>query len=396
MNAPPALLHARILHLFANYKWTGPADPAIRTAADLRALGRDVVFAQAGFVHRGGEHRMAEELWRRRLPVVTGLELRKHFRARSLLADVARLRRILQRDRVDLVHCHLPADHLLAALACRRLPRPPQIVRTLYDPDLPPRGLRTRYAFARTAGVVAPTRAVAEGVQQRYRLPAGGVLLQEPATDPRPLDGPDLRARWGLGPGHRLIGITARIQPHRRFDLLWQTAAHVCRALPQARFVLLGRGNERDTRELVTAPVAALGLAGNVVLPGYLREPDYSAALRSLDAFLFLVPGSDGTCRAVREALACGLPVVATRRGMLPDLLRPVRPGEDFGELCDEAAPALGEALLALLRDEPLRAARRRAALRRARLDMDPVAAARAHAAFYDRLLAGRLPGGER
>ena len=39
----------RVLHLFANYKWTGPADPAIRTAARLRALGHDVVFAQGWY-----------------------------------------------------------------------------------------------------------------------------------------------------------------------------------------------------------------------------------------------------------------------------------------------------------------------------------------------------------
>ncbi|HLQ38597.1 MAG TPA: glycosyltransferase, partial [Planctomycetota bacterium] len=115
----------RVLHLFANYKWTGPADPAIRMAARLRALGTDVRFAQAAFVHRGGEHRMAEELWRWRLPVVTGLELRKHVHLRSLLRDMRALRAILRRDRFDLVHCHLDADHLLAALAVWALARPP-------------------------------------------------------------------------------------------------------------------------------------------------------------------------------------------------------------------------------------------------------------------------------
>ena len=40
----------RVLHLFANYKWTGPADPAIRAAARLRGLGLDVSFTQAEFV----------------------------------------------------------------------------------------------------------------------------------------------------------------------------------------------------------------------------------------------------------------------------------------------------------------------------------------------------------
>jgi hypothetical protein len=92
------LADARILHLFANHKWTGPADPAIRAAAQLRALGLDVVFAEAGFVHRGGDHRVGEELWNRRLPVLAGLELRKHFHIASLLRDTAALRRLLLRD----------------------------------------------------------------------------------------------------------------------------------------------------------------------------------------------------------------------------------------------------------------------------------------------------------
>ncbi|MFY9344294.1 MAG: glycosyltransferase, partial [Planctomycetota bacterium] len=133
---------ARILHLFANYKWTGPADPAIRAAARLRALGLDVVFAQGSFVHPGGEHRVAEELWRAGLPVVTGLELKKHFHLGSLLRDVRALRAMIVRERFTVLHCHQPADHLLAALACRRLARAPYIVRSLYDPEPPPGGLR--------------------------------------------------------------------------------------------------------------------------------------------------------------------------------------------------------------------------------------------------------------
>jgi glycosyltransferase involved in cell wall biosynthesis len=388
MNGLPGVLDgARVLHLFANYKWTGPADPAIRTAARLRALGVDVAFAQAGFVHRGGEHRVAEELWRWRLPVVTGLELRKHFHIASLRRDVQALRALLLRDRYGVLHCHQTADHLIAALACRRVAKPPLIVRSLYDPEPPPRGLRTRFCFLRTHGVVAPTRRAAAGVVERFGLAADAVLFQEPVVEPRAQQGADLRAAWGLAPAHRVVGITARIQPHRRFELLWQVARAVVDELPAARFVLLGRGNEQDMQALVTGPVRALRLQDHVVLPGYLREPDYSAALRSLDLFLFLVPGSDGTCRAVREAMAQGLPVVATRRGILPELLAPVRAGEVPGEAVAEDGALLARALLAYLRDEPRRRAAGDAARRRAELDMDPQAAARALAAFYTRLL---------
>jgi glycosyltransferase involved in cell wall biosynthesis len=380
----------RVLHLFANYKWTGPADPAIRAAARLRQRGLDVLFAQGSFVHRGGEHRVAEELWRWRLPVLTGLELRKHFHVPSLLRDVRALRRIVVRDRIDVLHCHQPADHLIAALACRRLAAPPVVVRTLYEPEPPPRGWRERYAFRRTGGVLAPTDRAAAGVVEHFALPTARVLVQAPVTEPRDLDGPDARARFGLADEHVAIGITARVQPHRRFDLLWSTARRVVDACPNARFVLLGRGNEEDSKALVHDPVARLGLGAHVVLPGYQKGSAYDEALRALDVFLFLVPGSDGTCRAVADAMAFGLPVVSTDRGILPDLLRSPRAGEVPGFPCRENDVALAQALVSLVRDPERRAAHGRAALQRARLDMAPdVAAERTHA-LYDALLRER------
>lgn len=376
-----------VLHLFANYKWTGPADPAIRTAARLQERGLPVAFAQAGWTHPGGEHRIAMELQRRGLPVVTGLELRKHFHLRSLCRDAAELRRILARDRWTVLHSHQTNDHLMAAMALRGMAAAarPLLVRTVYEPE-GLRGLRSALSLRHTDGVVVPTRAAARALTGRFAFPPGRVLLQEPVTEPRELAGPDLRARWGLGPEHLAVGITARIQPHRRFDLLWRAARRVVDAVPRARFVLLGRGNAADTERLVREPIRRLGLLDHVVLPGYLREPDYSAALRSLQVFLFLVPGSDGTCRAVREAMAAGLPVVATRRGILPELVRARPGGEVPGALCDETEADLGGALIGLLRDEARRRTAGAAALERARTDMDPVRAAAELAAFYHEL----------
>jgi L-malate glycosyltransferase len=383
----------RILHLFANYKWTGPADPAIRTAARLRQQGFDVVFAQAGFVHPGGEHRMAEELWHWRVPVLAGLGLPKHLRVGPLLRDVRQLRALLQRDGFDLLHTHLPGDHLLAALAAHRVRPRPVLVRSFYDPE-PPRGLRNRAALRATDGMIAPTRKVAEALAGRG-IAAGRILFQEPVTEPRTLEGPTLRAEWAVPAGAFVVGITARIQPHRRFDLLWDVARRTVDANAEARFVLLGRGNAEDTEALVRAPLRRLGLVDHVVLPGYLREPGYSAALRSLDAFLFLVPGSDGTCRAVREAMAFGLPVVATGRGMLPELLQPRADGVPPGCTCPESSVDLAAALVQLMHDRALRRRMGGAALQRARLDMDPVAAARELSMFYQRLLSERAVGGE-
>jgi glycosyltransferase involved in cell wall biosynthesis len=72
--------------------------------------------------------------------------------------------------------------------------------------------------------------------------------------------------------------------------------------------------------------------------------------LRRFDLLLFLVPGSDGTCRAAREALACGVPVIASRRGLLPDLIP-----EQCGLLLhNEAVETMTRAILTLA-DAPLR-----------------------------------------
>ena len=384
MNAP------RVLHLFANYKWTGPADPAIRSAARLRELGVDVSFAEPGFVHPGGEHRVREELQRWRLPVVTGLELRKHFHVPSLLRDVRELRFLVEEEGFNVLHCHQGADHLIAALAVRRLAHKPVLVRTVYDPEAPKRGWRERAAFKRTQAVFAPTVRAQEGVRRRFAAPEDRVLLQEPVTEPRRRDGEDARARLGLATDDLVVGITARVQPHRRFELLWQVVAEVARQVPNVRFVLLGRGNEHDVRTLVTEPVARAGIGAHVVLPGYQKGAAYEEALRALDAFLFLVPGSDGTCRAVCDAMAFAVPVVSTRRGMLPELLAERRRGEVPGYAVEETPATLGSALVRLLQDDGLRAAVGAAALRRTQLDMDPHAAAQRTAALYAELLEER------
>jgi len=108
------------------------------------------------------------------------------------------------------------------------------------------------------------------------------------------------------------------------------------------------------------------GLDGTVILPGYLTGDEYAGTLAALDVAVFLVPGSDGTCRAVREALAMGLPVIAARRGMLPEL---VRDGET-GLIIDDTPENLAQALVRLARD------------RETRLRMSELARADAHRRF--------------
>src|SRR5262249_55202295 len=111
-----------------------------------------------------------------------------------------------------------------------------------------------------------------------------------------------VRESLGLAPDHRVIGIVARAQRHRRFKLLLDARARPARGDPARRLVVIGRGTHIE--ETAVRPAAQLGIADRVVFAGY-RTDDYADVLRCCDVFTFLVPGSDGGCRALLEAAAC-------------------------------------------------------------------------------------------
>ena len=134
---------------------------------------------------------------------------------------------------------------------------------------------------------------------------------------------------------------------------------------------------------LAEEPARRMGLGDRVVFAGYRRE-DYAAVLRCIDVFTFLVPGSDGTCRALLEAAACGIPAVTTRRGALPEI---VVDGET-GILCDETPPSLAAGWRALLADDVLRRRMGHAAHERALRAFTPERLAETALALYREALA--------
>jgi glycosyltransferase involved in cell wall biosynthesis len=103
--------------------------------------------------------------------------------------------------------------------------------------------------------------------------------------------------------------------------------------------------------EVAVKPAARKELAGKVIFTGYRRGVEFVDTLRCMNAKVFLVPGSDGSCRAVREVLAVGVPVVATKRGMLPEI---VIDGET-GFIVEETPEGFADALIGIAKDEVLR-----------------------------------------
>jgi glycosyltransferase involved in cell wall biosynthesis len=222
---------------------------------------------------------------------------------------------------------------------------------------------RWLYNPARLDGLVLLSEGIAEHAQRdlgldrrRLRVAPGGVDTERFA--PRTASHA-LREELGIKPGDRVIGVVARLQPRRRFDLLLEAFQRAVQETPELRLLVVGRGTRAS--QVMDEPIRRLGLGDAVVRAGYRRD-DYVDTLALMDALCFLVPGSDGSCRAVLEAMAMGVPTIATRRGLLPEI---VADGET-GCLVDETPESLAAAFVDAGRQASDWRARGEAARRRA------------------------------
>ena len=341
-----------LLHIFSNWKWTGPAEHALNAAVHFMQKGHRVVFACA-VPPQPVEDSILKRAEQAGLEIQKGLYLNKHFTIRRNARDMYRLRSYVQSNSFQLIHTHLPNDHLLTAgarlLGACRVP----IIRTVYDgPELRPT-LRNRLLMKYcTDSLITVSEAARQAISNVFRIPACRIWNICPGVDCDKfnpgIDGSGVRKQYGISADDPVVGIVARVQKHRRFEVLIRALSQVIEQIPRLKVLLIGRGTHME--EIAVKPVHELGLENNIIMTGYHLE-DYPEMLAALDVKIFLVPGSDGSCRAVRETMAMGKPVIAAKRGMLPEL---VQDGVS-GFVVEDTPENLARALISLVNDLPLR-----------------------------------------
>ncbi len=228
----------------------------------------------------------------------------------------------------DLLHVHFSHDQIVGGMGARRSGRA-RIVRTNHKAVPTPVNLATKYLMRRyTDGYLTCSQAaldadVAAFGLRGWKLDPAMRLERFPATD-TPHEG-------------FVVGVVARMQRHRRFDVLLE-GVKLCK-VPDLRVVVIGRGTHMN--EVAVEPAKRLGLT-NVTFTGYLGDK-YLETVGGFDALLFLVPGSDGTCRAIREAMCLGKAVIGARRGMIPEIVDHGKTGLVVDDTPENLAKAIEE-----------------------------------------------------
>ncbi len=151
--------------------------------------------------------------------------------------------------------------------------------------------------YPRAAGVVVQTASAEAWARARAR---------RVYVIPNFVERPPLFASPGARRGARRIVAMGRLEPEKGFDLLVEAFARLAPAHPKWSLHILGEGGERGRLE---ALAVHLGLGARVHLPGRVADPVPHLA----SAHVFALPSRyEGIPNALLEAMACGLPVVAS------------------------------------------------------------------------------------
>ncbi|MFH1036326.1 MAG: glycosyltransferase family 4 protein [Pseudomonadota bacterium] len=237
---------------------------------------------------------------------------------------IAKLRRLMASQGIDLVHAHDGAAQFYAFAAAKTLRR----VRTVYTFHRGDLGdsqdwsdlARNKALDFFTDRYVFVSQARRGFYCRRNQISLAKTVVIHNGVDlelcrGRAPQGPRLRASLGLEPGTILLGAVGALKPVKGLDVLLRSLLGVINRGHQAHLVIAGEGPERPRLE---ALARELGLAPRVSFLGYRQDAlDW---INALDIFC-MAPRAESFGLAFLEAMACGKPVVASRVGGIPEVV---------------------------------------------------------------------------
>jgi glycosyltransferase involved in cell wall biosynthesis len=291
----------RVLHVDTARGWRGGQNQVLLTTRGQAARGHEVALA----CQRGG---VLEGRAREAGVTVRPLAFRGDLWPPAILA----LGRVVSDTRPDVLHLHDPHALSSGLLALALTAGRPAVASRRVD--FPLRGLLSRRKYAGCRRVIAVSRAIARVLQTDGIPPDRIRVVYEGVADrpPQP-GGRAVLTELGIPEDAPVVGNVAALTDHKDQATLVEAAVRVHAHRPDVRFVILGEGEKR--REL-EARIRARALEGVVVLGGFRNDLDRLVPVFSL---FCLSSRLEGLGTSLLDAMAFGLPVVATAAGGIPE-----------------------------------------------------------------------------
>ena len=243
--------------------------------------------------------------------------------------------RFVRQNRIEIVHAHHGRDLWPAVLVARLSGRKPLLVLTRHLAKSPSSWASRHFLLNRCDAMIAVSEFVAkvlrEGVyepnspepERRVRPPLHGDLSKirviHPGLDTdsfQPFDAIALRQSWRIEPENFVFAVVGGYDPPRgkgQREFL-RAAAQVHSKIPNARFLIIGRGGLKATLQ---QDIRDLGLEKKAWLTPYCQQ--MPAAMNALDCLVHPQVGTEAFGAVLLEAFACGRPVIASALDGIPE-----------------------------------------------------------------------------
>lgn len=244
---------------------------------------------------------------------------------------------ITRETRADVIVAHLYGTAIYAGIA-GAITRTPVISVLHGQTDvsgvgrLP--GLKSAIVRRHSRKIVFVSERLQAAIAPQLRLPSSSCVVIPNGVDTavfRPSDDRPLRAQLGLARDTVLVGAVGNVRPAKAYDTLLNAAAILLRSGGRYHFAIAGECSNKLGREIIELS-RKLDIRQQVSFLG-LRS-DVARVLNSLDVFV-ISSSTEGFSIACIEAMACGVPIVATRSGGPEQIL-----AEGTGVLVPTGEPA--------------------------------------------------------
>jgi glycosyltransferase involved in cell wall biosynthesis len=156
------------------------------------------------------------------------------------------------------------------------------------------------------------------------------------------------RKKLDLPDNRKIVFSVRRLVYKNGLDTLIESVPHVASEFPDVLFVVAGKG---PSRQLIENRIKELGIGNNIMLTGFVPDELLPVYYNASDYFVLPSASGEGLPLVLFEAMACGLPVVATTVGGTPEIVEQMK----NGVLVPARNPKrMAEALLELLKNEKL------------------------------------------
>jgi len=235
----------------------------------------------------------------------------------QLIKDIHRL---IQRESVDIVHCHQYTPYTYGWFGSLFTGKPVIFTehgRFYPDVSSPKRRLINPILQMRTAAITAISAATKQALVDYENLAANRIdVIYNGIADTRVAASDELKRQLGLQNEDIVLGTISRLDPIKNQSMMLKAFKRARATNPQLKLLMIGDG---PLREELKALTQELDLNASVIFTGF--QPNPQAYLALMD--IFLLPSlSEGTSMTLLEAMSFGKPSIATAVGGTPEILQ--------------------------------------------------------------------------